>query len=52
MQAGKTAVCSYGVKPEFQTYLNDPSGFFKFRVGIKPWGSRESLEGWRGLCQV
>ena len=27
----------YGVKPDFQTYLNDPSGFFKFRVGVKPW---------------
>lgn len=34
---GEDSRFSYGVKPEFQTYLNDPSGFFKFRVGMKPW---------------
>ncbi len=26
-----------GVKPSLITYLNDPSGFFKYRVGVKPY---------------
>ena len=26
----------FNIKPEFSTHLNDPSGFFKYRVGIKP----------------
>lgn len=26
-----------GIKPSIQTYLNDPSGVFKCRVGIKPY---------------
>lgn len=28
---------TFGVKPDLQFYLNDPSGFFQFRAGIKPW---------------
>jgi len=28
---------NFNIKPEFQMYLNDPSGFFKFRPGIKPY---------------
>ncbi|MFH1124274.1 MAG: YjbH domain-containing protein, partial [Pseudomonadota bacterium] len=28
---------SYGIKPEFQSFFNDPSGFFKFKAGAKPW---------------
>ncbi|MEW6668925.1 MAG: YjbH domain-containing protein [Thermodesulfobacteriota bacterium] len=27
---------SLGVKPEFETYLNDPSRFFMYRPGVKP----------------
>ena len=42
---GEDSRLSYGVKPEFQSYLNDPSGFFKFRVGVKPWGI---LNLWKG----
>ena len=26
-----------GIKPDFEPYLNDPSGFFKFRAGIEPY---------------
>lgn len=29
----------YGFKPTFQTFLNDPSGFFKYRLGITLWTS-------------
>lgn len=28
---------TFGIKPDIQFYLNDPSGFFKFRAGLKPW---------------
>lgn len=35
----------YGIKPEFQTFLNDPSGFFKGRAGVSGW---VSLEPWKG----
>lgn len=27
----------YGIKPDLQTLLNDPSGVFKYRPGIKPY---------------
>ena len=30
---------NWGIKPEFQTFLNDPSGVFKFRVGTKPYAN-------------
>jgi hypothetical protein len=42
---GKDSLYSYGVKPEFQPYLNDPSGFFKFIVGIMPWSTLNLWEG-------
>jgi len=35
----------YGIKPEFQTFLNDPSGFFKGRAGVATW---VSLQPWKG----
>ena len=38
-------ISEWGVKPEFTTYLNDPSGFFKFRVGVQPW---VTLDLWKG----
>ena len=28
---------TFGIKPEFDPYLNDPSGFFKFRLGVEPY---------------
>lgn len=36
---------SWGVKPTLETYLNDPSGFFKSRGGIDAWSS---LSLWKG----
>ena len=35
----------YGIRPSFHTFLNDPSGFFKYRLGVQ--GS-VSLFPWRG----
>lgn len=35
----------YGVKPSFQTFLNDPSGFFKYRFGISGWVSYHPWQG-------
>lgn len=36
---------SWGIKPDFKPYLNDPSGFFKGRLGIKP---HARVEPWAG----
>ncbi|RJR40117.1 MAG: hypothetical protein C4576_20220 [Desulfobacteraceae bacterium] len=36
---------TWSIKPDFQPYLNDPSGFFKFRTGIKP---TVTASPWRG----
>jgi len=36
---------SWGIKPDFKPYLNDPSGFFKGRAGIKP---HARVEPWQG----
>ncbi len=33
------------VKPDLETFLNDPSGVFKYRVGLKPFGT---LSPWKG----
>ncbi len=35
----------YGIKPEFRTFLNDPSGFFKYKLGVSGW---VSYRPWRG----
>jgi hypothetical protein len=35
----------YGIKPSFQTFLNDPSGFFKYRFGISGWISYHPWQG-------
>lgn len=39
----------YGLKPEFQTFLNDPSGFFKYRLGASAW---TSCKPWGGASLV
>ena len=39
----------YGIKPSFQTFLNDPSGFFKYRLGIAGW---VSYHPWTGASFV
>jgi hypothetical protein len=28
---------TFGIKPDFQFFLNDPAGFFQFKAGLKPW---------------
>lgn len=35
----------YGIKPSFGTYLNDPSGFFKYRLGLRGWLGYKVFEG-------
>jgi len=39
----------YYVKPDFQMFLNDPSGFFKYRLGASAW---TSYRPWRGASLV
>ncbi|TAN40740.1 MAG: hypothetical protein EPN25_06515 [Nitrospirae bacterium] len=36
---------TYGVKPVVETLLNDPTGFFRYRVGAKAWGSYHPWTG-------
>ena len=36
---------SYGIKPEVQAYLNDPSGFIKGRLGVSGY---VSIHPWKG----
>jgi hypothetical protein len=44
----------YGLKPSFEAFLNDPSGFFKYRVGLAgslsafPWRGGTALLGVEG----
>jgi len=40
---------SYGIKPAFRTFLNDPSGFFKYRLGISTWAG---IHPWKGASVV
>lgn len=40
---------SYGIKPEIQAYLNDPSGFIKGRLGVSGY---VSLHPWKGASMV
>lgn len=40
---------SYGIKPEVQAYLNDPSGFIKGRLGVSGY---VSLHPWKGASMV
>lgn len=39
----------YGLMPSVQTFLNDPSGFFKVRIGLQAWAS---LHPWKGASFV
>jgi len=36
---------SYGIKPEFQSFLNDPDGFFKYKLGMKGWLKYHTWKG-------
>ncbi len=35
----------YGIKPSFETLINDPSGFFKYRLGAVGWLNYHPWEG-------
>ncbi len=35
----------YGLKPDFQAFINDPSGFFRYRLGVTGW---LSYHPWKG----
>jgi hypothetical protein len=48
---GKDSLYGYGIKPEFQPYLNDPSAFFQFLVGIMPWGTVDPWKGAEGFAR-
>jgi hypothetical protein len=39
----------YGIRPRLETFLNDPSGFFKYRLGISGW---VSYQPWTGASLV
>jgi hypothetical protein len=41
----------YGLKPSLESYLNDPSGFFKYRFGLSAWGSYHPWKGTTFLVQ-
>jgi hypothetical protein len=46
----------YSIKPSFQTFLNDPSGFFKYRLGAEgflsyyPWKGMSLIAGFEGYA--
>ena len=42
----------YGIKPSVETFLNDPSGFFKYRVGLSGWASYNPWDGSTVLASV
>lgn len=35
----------YGIRPSWETFLNDPSGFFRYRLGADAWVSYQPWEG-------
>lgn len=35
----------YGLRPSLETFLNDPSGFFRYRLGLSAW---TNYHPWRG----
>jgi hypothetical protein len=35
----------YGFAPAFRMFLNDPSGYFKYRLGVSLWGSYNPWKG-------
>ena len=39
----------YGLRPSFRMFLNDPSGFFKYRLGARAW---VSVYPWTGASLI
>jgi hypothetical protein len=44
-----TRLVRYGFRPVLETFLNDPSGFFKARLGLEVWSS---YHPWKGASFV
>jgi len=42
---------TYGFKPSLESYLNDPTGFYKYRFGLAAWGSYHPWKGSTFLAQ-
>ncbi|MBP7529851.1 MAG: YjbH domain-containing protein [Syntrophorhabdaceae bacterium] len=42
----------YGIKPDFKGFLNDPSGFFKYRAGVAGWLSYTPWKGATVLSEL
>ncbi|MBI5664292.1 MAG: YjbH domain-containing protein [Nitrospirae bacterium] len=42
----------YGIKPSLETFLNDPSGFFKYRLGVTAWAGYYPWKGATVLAGV
>jgi hypothetical protein len=38
-------IMDYGLKPAAETWLDDPSGFFKVRLGVDAWGAASLWDG-------
>ena len=45
MQLEHESLFGYGIRPAFQAFLNDPSGFFKYRLGAEGFLSYYPWEG-------
>ncbi len=43
---------TYGWKPTLETFLNDPSGFFKFRFGLSGWLTAHPWKGGSAILGV
>lgn len=49
IQPGHRKSFRYGIKPSFETFLNDPSGFFQYRFGVSGW---LSYHPWKGASFI
>ena len=45
VRSDKSISFDWGIKPDLDLYLNDPSGFFKCRLGASPYASMSFWEG-------
>lgn len=43
---------TFGVEPGMETFLNDPSGFFKFRVSANPWAKSLWWDGFAAYGKI
>jgi hypothetical protein len=43
---------TYGWKPSVETFLNDPSGYFRYRAGVTVWGAYNPWKGGSFIASV